>query len=58
MAGIILSKVLRDKHALPRQVLLYREFIRLVFSEARPASLRPQLALPCPGSPQPPALAF
>jgi AcrR family transcriptional regulator len=30
--GIILSKVVKDKDALPRQVLLYRDFIRMVFS--------------------------
>jgi TetR/AcrR family transcriptional repressor of nem operon len=30
--GIILSKVLRDKDALPRQVLLYREFVRATFA--------------------------
>lgn len=29
--GIILSKVVKDKEALPRQVLLYRDFIRMVF---------------------------
>ena len=29
--GIILSKVVADKDALPRQVLLYRDFVRLVF---------------------------
>ena len=29
--GIILSKVLKDKNALPRQVMLYREFVRAVF---------------------------
>ena len=29
--GIILSKVLKDKDVLPRQVLLYREFVRAVF---------------------------
>lgn len=29
--GIILSKVLKDKDALPRQVLLYRAFVRAVF---------------------------
>jgi AcrR family transcriptional regulator len=29
--GIILSKVLKDRHALPRQVLLYRDFVRAVF---------------------------
>jgi AcrR family transcriptional regulator len=29
--GIILSKVLKDRNALPRQVLLYRDFVRAVF---------------------------
>jgi AcrR family transcriptional regulator len=29
--GIILSKVVHDKGALPRQVLLYRDFLRAVF---------------------------
>lgn len=29
--GIILSKVVKDKEALPRQVMLYRDFIRMVF---------------------------
>ena len=29
--GIILSKVLKDKDVLPRQVMLYREFVRAVF---------------------------
>jgi AcrR family transcriptional regulator len=29
--GIILSKVLKDRGALPRQVMLYREFVRSVF---------------------------
>ena len=29
--GIILSKVLHDKDALPRQVMLYRDFIRTIF---------------------------
>jgi TetR/AcrR family transcriptional regulator, transcriptional repressor for nem operon len=29
--GIILSKVLKDKELLPRQVMLYREFIRTIF---------------------------
>jgi AcrR family transcriptional regulator len=29
--GIILSKVLRDRDALPRQVMLYRDFVRAVF---------------------------
>jgi len=29
--GIILSKVVRDKAALPRQILLYRSFVRAVF---------------------------
>lgn len=32
--GIILSKVLRDKDYLPRQVLLYREFVRVIFQPA------------------------
>jgi AcrR family transcriptional regulator len=32
--GIILSKVLRDKEYLPRQVLLYREFVRAIFQPA------------------------
>jgi AcrR family transcriptional regulator len=34
--GIILSKVMRDKMILPRQVLLYREFVRAAF-EPRPS---------------------
>lgn len=29
--GIILSKAVKDKNALPRQVMLYRDFIRMVF---------------------------
>lgn len=29
--GIILSKILKDKDVLPRQVMLYREFVRAVF---------------------------
>jgi TetR/AcrR family transcriptional repressor of nem operon len=29
--GIILSKVLKDRRALPRQILLYRDFVRAVF---------------------------
>ena len=29
--GIILSKVVREKHALPRQIELYRQFIRAIF---------------------------
>lgn len=29
--GIILSKVVRDKDILPKQVMLYREFIRAIF---------------------------
>jgi AcrR family transcriptional regulator len=29
--GIILSKVVKDKDALPRQVMLYRDFVRAVF---------------------------
>lgn len=32
--GIILSKVLEDRDALPRQILLYRDFIRLIFAGA------------------------
>ena len=31
--GIILSKVLHDRMALARQILLYREFVRMVFAE-------------------------
>jgi len=30
--GIILSKVLRDPEAMPRQILLYRDFVRAVFA--------------------------
>jgi AcrR family transcriptional regulator len=29
--GIVLSKALKDKDALPRQVMLYRDFIRTIF---------------------------
>jgi hypothetical protein len=29
--GIILSRLTRDKDALPRQIMLYREFVRAVF---------------------------
>ncbi len=29
--GIILSKALKDKKALPRQIMLYRDFVRLIF---------------------------
>jgi AcrR family transcriptional regulator len=29
--GIILSKVVHDKNALPRQVLLYRDYVRTIF---------------------------
>jgi hypothetical protein len=29
--GIILSRVVNDKQALPRQTMLYRDFIRAVF---------------------------
>jgi hypothetical protein len=29
-----LSKVLKDKHAPPRQIMLYRDFVRTVFSGA------------------------
>jgi DNA-binding transcriptional LysR family regulator len=32
--GIILAKATSDPKALPRQVLLYREFVRLVFQGA------------------------
>lgn len=32
--GIILSKVLRDPMALPRQILLYRDFVKAVFAGA------------------------
>jgi TetR/AcrR family transcriptional regulator, transcriptional repressor for nem operon len=30
--GIILSKTLKEKEALPRQIMLYREFVRAVFA--------------------------
>lgn len=33
--GIIISKVMRDKDILPKQVLLFREFVRAVFVEPR-----------------------
>ncbi|MBK1698349.1 TetR/AcrR family transcriptional regulator [Rhodovibrio salinarum] len=36
--GIILSKVTRDPPSLARQVRLYRDFVRLVFSEPRHAA--------------------
>ena len=29
--GIILSRVLKDKELLPKQVMLYRDFVRAVF---------------------------
>jgi AcrR family transcriptional regulator len=29
--GIILSKAVRDRNALPRQILLYRDFVRAIF---------------------------
>jgi TetR/AcrR family transcriptional regulator, transcriptional repressor for nem operon len=29
--GIILSRVVSDRHALPRQIMLYRDFVRTVF---------------------------
>ncbi len=32
--GIIISKVLKDRMALPRQVMLYREFVRAMFTVA------------------------
>lgn len=31
--GIILSRVTRDSQALPRQMMLYRDFVRLVFTD-------------------------
>lgn len=34
--GIILSKAMRDKHLLPKQVMLYREFIRAIFLAPTP----------------------
>ncbi len=30
--GIIMSKVMQDKSILPRQIMLYRDFVRMVFS--------------------------
>jgi AcrR family transcriptional regulator len=33
--GIIMSKVVQDKDVLPKQVLLFREFVRAIFSEPR-----------------------
>jgi hypothetical protein len=30
--GIILSKVLKDPKAMPRQILLYRDFVKAVFA--------------------------
>ncbi len=32
--GIILSKAVNDKNALPRQVMLYRDFVRAIFTGA------------------------
>ncbi len=32
--GIILSKAVNDKNALPRQVMLYRDFVRTIFAGA------------------------
>ncbi|MEN3976749.1 TetR/AcrR family transcriptional regulator [Emcibacter sp. SYSU 3D8] len=32
--GIILSRVLRDGTVMPRQIMLYRDFVRMVFSPA------------------------
>jgi TetR/AcrR family transcriptional repressor of nem operon len=32
--GIIMSKVLDDRHVLPNQLLQYRSYIRLVFGDA------------------------
>jgi TetR/AcrR family transcriptional regulator, transcriptional repressor for nem operon len=43
--GIIMSRVLVDKTILPRQILLYREFIRTVFlgpAGARASGAGPQ----------------
>jgi hypothetical protein len=56
--GIILWKVLKDKDALPRQVMLYREFVRTVFvgtgsrsvSPSRQAVARAQIATCVPTS--------
>ena len=30
--GIILSRVVNDKQVLPRQIMLYRDFVRAVFA--------------------------
>jgi hypothetical protein len=32
--GIILSKAVNDKNALSRQVMLYRDFVRAIFTGA------------------------
>ncbi len=32
--GIIMSKVLQDKSILPRQIMLYRDFVRMMFTPA------------------------
>jgi hypothetical protein len=32
--GIVMSKVLDDRHILPNQLLQYRHYIRLVFGDA------------------------
>ena len=34
--GIILARVTGDIQALPRQIMLYRDFIRLVFTDPAP----------------------
>ena len=31
IGGIILSKLMRDREVLPRQIMLYRELVRAVF---------------------------
>ena len=33
--GIIVSKVVHDKDVLPRQIMLYRDFVRAIFLGAR-----------------------
>lgn len=40
--GIILSKVLKDRMALPRQVMLYREFVRAMFLPAAATRAAPE----------------
>lgn len=43
--GIILSKVLKDRGALPAQVMLYREFVRAVFSAPQGSSFPSQTSI-------------